>query len=109
MLVHTIFIGSEIMQKSNIKYIGFYDSDTYVDENRISFVAAKNKMDYIAQAIVALGNKVDIVSPFWTANKKGYYHKRTSTVAEGVTLTCGTTFGANNRLLRYLRILWSWI
>ncbi|MFP5114104.1 glycosyltransferase [Bacillaceae bacterium C204] len=97
------------MPNGNIKYIGFYDSDTYAEENRNSFLAATNKMDYICQAIVATDNKVEIISPSWTANKKGYYHKRTSTIGEGVTLTCGPTFGANGRLLRYIRILWSWI
>ncbi|MDQ0200737.1 glycosyltransferase [Neobacillus ginsengisoli] len=97
------------MTKGNIKYIGFYDSYTYAEENRNSFLAATNKMDYICQAIVASGNKVEIISPSWTANNKGYYHKRTSTIGEGVTLTCGPTFGAYRPLFRYLRILWSWI
>lgn len=35
------------MQTNKIKYIGFYDSDTYADEKRNSFLSATNKMDYI--------------------------------------------------------------
>ncbi|MBV7508972.1 glycosyltransferase [Bacillus sp. sid0103] len=97
------------MPNSTIKYIGFYDSDTYAEENRNSFLAATNKMDYICQAIVASGSNVEIISPSWTTNKKGFYQKRSSTIGDGVTLTCGPTFGANRRILRYLRILLSWI
>jgi hypothetical protein len=109
MLVHTNFTGSEVMPNSTIKYIGFYDSDTYAEENRNSFLAATNKMDYICQAIIGSGNKVEIISPSWTTNNKGFYRRRTSNIGKGVTLTCGPTFGAQRRLFRYLRILLSWI
>jgi hypothetical protein len=46
------------MSRSKIKYIGFYDSDIYANENRNSFLSAANKMDYICQAIVELSKKV---------------------------------------------------
>jgi hypothetical protein len=97
------------MRNNKVKYIGFYDSGLYSNENRNSFLAATSKMDYIAEAIVASGNSVDIISPSWTTNNKGYYPKRTTILSKGITLTCGSTFGANFRLFRYLRILWSWI
>lgn len=97
------------MHNIKIKYIGFYDSNIYIHENRNTFLPATNKMDYIAEAIVASGKEVEIVSLSWTANKKGYYPSRTTILSDGITLTCGSTFGANKRLLRYFRILWSWI
>ena len=95
--------------RNKIKYIGFYDSNVYAHENRNTFLAATNKMDYIAETIVRLGKKVEIVSLSWTANKEGYYPSRIAVLSDGVTLTCGSTFGANKRTLRYFRILWSWI
>ena len=59
-----------------IKYIGFYDTDDHINENRNTFLAATNKMDYIASAIVKAGYSVDIISPSWSGNAKGYYKRR---------------------------------
>jgi hypothetical protein len=85
-----------MLRENSVKYIGFYDSSAYIEENRNSFLSATNKMDYIADSIVRAGYKVQIISPSWTANNKGYYCGRTNYIANDVTLTCGPTFGANN-------------
>ena len=97
------------MQQKKVKYIGFYDTSEYENEKRNTFVAATNKMDYIAEAILKNGIQVDIISPSWTTNKKGFYSKRNTLLSEGISLICGSTFGANTRFLGYLRIIWSWI
>lgn len=97
------------MNESIVKYIGFYDTDLFANENRNSFLSATNKMDYIADSIVRSGKKVDIISPSWSRNEKGLYHGRKITLFDGITLTCGPTFGAKRKLFKFLRILNSWI
>ncbi|WP_053373002.1 hypothetical protein [Paenibacillus sp. FJAT-27812] len=89
----------------NLKYIGFYDDINNHEEKRNYFLAATNKMDYIMSALIRLGYEVNIISPSWTANNKGIYSKKERILKEGVTLTLGTTFGANNRVTKTLRIL----
>lgn len=96
-------------REKTIKYIGFYDSSTFAEEKRNYSLSATNKMDYIALAIVKAGYNVQIISPSWTKNKSGYYSKRTNNLGDGITLTVGFTFGANNILMRILRISWSWL
>ena len=97
------------MQQKKVKYVGFYDAGVYEEEKRNTFVAATNKMDYIAEAMVKNGIEVDIISPSWTSKKRGFYPKRNSLLSDGITLTCGSTFGASSWLMGYLRILWSWV
>lgn len=92
-----------------VKYIGFYDADSFSNENRNSFLSATNKMDYIADSIVRSGKEVGIISPSWSKNEKGLYYGRETILFDGITLTCGPTFGAKRRLLKFLRILNSWI
>lgn len=98
-----------MLKENTIRYIGFYDTKLYENENRCSFLAATNKMDYIAKSIVNSGKKVEIVSPSWTDNKQGYYPKRKVTLSNNVTLTCCPTFGSKIKLLRSMRILLSWV
>ncbi len=97
------------MQSNIIKYIGFYDTDDHINENRNTFLAATNKMDYIASAIVKAGYSVDIISPSWSGNAKGYYKRRMEQISPGVRLIIGSTFGAQSRIMRLFRILLSWI
>lgn len=47
-----------------MKYIGFYDFPE-TSTNRVSNLAATNKMNYIASAINKAGYKVEIISPSW--------------------------------------------
>ncbi|KAF0091900.1 MAG: Uncharacterized protein FD141_84 [Fusobacteria bacterium] len=94
---------------NEIKYIGFYDVDEYIHQNRNTFLAATNKMNYIALALVKSGYKVDIISPSWSGNKKGFYEGRKEFIAQSIRLIVGSTFGAQNRILRYFRIFWSWL
>ncbi|WP_346934836.1 glycosyltransferase [Clostridium sp.] len=97
------------MNTQTIKYVGFYDTKSYEYENRYSCLAATNKMDYIAKAIISSGRKVEIISPSWTDNKQGYYPKRKVNLSNNISLTCSLTFGSRIKLLRGMRVLWSWI
>jgi len=94
--------------KNTIKYIAFHDIKDYEEEHRNYGFAAINKMDYICSAIVRAGYNVEIVSPSWTGNKKGYYKKRKTQIKDCVFLTVGPSFGAKYRLTKLIRILFSW-
>lgn len=97
------------MQTNTIKYVGFYDSNSHIDEKRNTFLAATNKMNYIASVIVKSGYSIEIISPSWSSNLKGYYKHRKEQIATEARLIVGSTFGAQNYILRRVRILCSWI
>lgn len=92
-----------------IKYIGFYDSIKYKDESRNYVLAATNKMDYIASALVKAGYTVQLISPSWTSKNKGWISGRKSIISDNISLTVGPTFGAENWLMRKFRIIFSWL
>jgi hypothetical protein len=94
-----------------VKYIGFYDVDNYVSENRVKSIAAVNKMNYISSAIVKAGYKVEIISPSWSANSNGLFKPREIVLSKNILLKIGPTFGANNIFSRKLRVFlsWSWL
>jgi hypothetical protein len=95
------------MQK--IRYIGFYDVESYASERRVKSIAAVNKMNYIASAITNAGYRVEIVSPSWTANINGYYKNRQVDISEKITLNIGPTFGTNNFVTNKFKVILSWI
>lgn len=97
------------MNKLKVKYIGFYGSNLTVNENRNSFLAATNKMDYITNTIAKLGVEIEIISPSWTQNSKGVYSGKKIKMSNNIVYTCGPTFGAKSKITKYLRILFSWI
>ncbi|WP_339611171.1 hypothetical protein, partial [uncultured Planktosalinus sp.] len=92
-----------------IKYIGFYDIELFDNEKRVRSIAAVNKMNYIAGALVDSGYIVEIVSPSWSSTKTGYFRSRTCKVFENVVLKVGPTFGAENLILKRFRIFLSWL
>jgi len=66
-------------------------------------------MDYISSALVRAGYNVNIVSPSWTENMSGFYDGKTIDLNSHVTVTLGPTFGGRNKIVRGLRILYSWL
>ncbi len=92
-----------------VKYIGFYDVESYTLENRVRSIAAVNKMNYIASAMESAGYMVEIVSPSWSASNKGFYKAREIKISKNVRLKIGPTFGANNFITRKIRVFLSWI
>lgn len=97
------------MNDIKIKYVGFYDLNLYAQENRNSFLSATNKMDYIAEVFSQIGLDVEIVSPSWTKHNSGYYPGRKTQISDKIYHTCGPTFGAKSRILRYFKKFFSWI
>ena len=62
--------------KKEIKYIVFYDFEK-LKENRVSALATITKANYIMNKLCKY-NKVKIISPSWTNNKKFYKRKKIS-------------------------------
>lgn len=95
--------------KKEVKYIGFYDLPD-ARGSRVSTLAAVNKMDYIADAIIQAGHSVHLVSPSWASN-----NGRKTTIPKGGTISLAKnkkvtfcpTLSASNRLLNYLIIIYS--
>ena len=92
-----------------VKYIGFYDVESYILENRVRSIAAVNKMNYIASAMESAGYTIEIISPSWSSNKKGLYKGRNVKISENIILKIGPTFGANNFFTSKIRVFLSWI
>lgn len=92
-----------------VKYIGFYDIESYAFEKRVKSIAAVNKMNYIANAMKSAGYSVVIVSPSWSANIGGFYKKRNTNLSENISLKMGPTFGADNFFTKKFRVFLSWI
>lgn len=88
-----------------MKYIGFYDSDLNLNENRITHMSAKNKMDYISTSLNELDLEVDIISPSWTLNKKFYSEKKIK-IKEKTTLILGPTLPYIKGVTHIFSTLW---
>ena len=98
-----------VLKIKKVKYIGFYDIESYAFEKRVKSIAAVNKMNYVASAMESAGYNVEIVSPSWSANIGGFYKKRYIKLSENISLKLGPTFGANRFFTKKLRIFLSWI
>ena len=90
-----------------MKFVAFFDSDHNQKENRMYVLAATNKIRYICSAVNALGEPVEIISPSWTKNTKGFYRGKQYALNELIQVHLFSTFGAANRLTRGLKYFWS--
>jgi hypothetical protein len=94
--------------KNKIKYISFYDITENHIENRISVLAATNKIDYISSALNRLGYHVEIISPSWTNHQRGFYKSKKIAINNNIDLKLFSTFGAlKSRFFRIIKYLWS--
>ncbi len=87
----------------NIKYIAFYDVQNNDKENRLKHSASINKIDYICSALNRNGYSVDLISPSWSNNSRGYYWGATKEIKPGIKLITFSTFGGNGKLIRVLK------
>lgn len=85
-----------------MKYISYYDIEKYACENRKYTLSAKNKIDYIVEAINKTGKRVDMISVAGTQDKK-CYKGRKDELSFG-TLKCFPTISAANSVLRIFNI-----
>lgn len=90
-----------------IKYIGFYDSPNS-KSNRVSALAATNKMDYICDTLNRAGFKVHLVSPSWiidSSSKVKFHSKSVRKLNENKKLTLVASIGTSNKWTRNIKII----
>lgn len=91
-----------------IYYVGYYDKLRNGKAIRSYSLAAAKKMDYLVSVFRRLHRESVILSASFIKEKTGGFFKATNeSIAEGITLSLPSSWGANNKLLRILRILWS--
>ncbi|WP_422484801.1 hypothetical protein [Gudongella sp. DL1XJH-153] len=92
------------MNGKKVKYIAYYNDDKINPrENRNTFLAIKNKVDYICRALNRNGYEVEIVSPCWSNNDTGYYKGRISRINEGVLLRNFFTIGSKGKTMKKIK------
>lgn len=88
-----------------MKYIAFYDSLEYKNENRYVNAAARSVIEYMIDVFSTV-DKVDVISPSRTINPSGFYKGRCMKLSDKVTLRVPFTFGVKTRIGRYIAMLW---
>ena len=78
-----------------MKYVAFYDTEDYKEENRSVALCAANVVDYMISVISEYG-ELDIISPSRTRNKSGVFHGRKNKIRDSVTLVQPPSFGTSN-------------
>lgn len=92
-----------------IKYIGFYDLPTKSNE-RVSTLSGSNKMDYITEAVIKAGYKVNIVSPSWGVDSlidKSNLKSKHITINENKYVTLFPTLRTGKGFFKPFKILYS--
>ena len=89
-----------------MKYVAFYDSMDFADENRYVNAAARGVIEYMFHAFSTI-DRVEVISPSRTVNTKGVYKGRRINICDNVSLRLPFTFGVKTRLGRYLAMFWT--
>lgn len=89
-----------------MKYIAFCDIEKYKSENRSVAPSASNVVKYMAD-VLSEKDKVEIVSPSRTLNKKGFYKGRKDKMSEAIELIQPPSFGASNPVMKILAVLYT--
>ncbi len=98
-------------EKTEIKYIGFYDLPTECIK-RVADLSAINKMDYICDALINRGFQIHIVSPSWFhdgASDQPYSSKQTIVMNPSKRITFCPSWGTSKKLARIIKIIFSLI
>ncbi|VDN46214.1 conserved protein of unknown function [Petrocella atlantisensis] len=95
------------MAIKQIKYIAFYSNDFIGSQNRQMAISATNKIDYICSAFRRNNYEVELISPSWTNNQRGYYKGEVINAIEGVFLRIFASFGAKNKIQRICKYIFS--
>lgn len=94
------------MYEDRIKYVAFYCPLESNSENRLAVPSSVNKINYIISTLSRNDKKVEIVSPSWTLNVRGFYGKSKRTLTNDIDLTSFGTFGVTQRYLKtFSRVL----
>ena len=88
-----------------MKYVAFYDTNKYLNENRSVALCAANVTEYMID-IFSEDDELQIVCPARTRNRKGIYRSRKTAISDNTTLVMPFTFGAKTPVGRALAILY---
>ena len=88
-----------------IYYLGFYNDCSVTKQERVIWLSAISKMNYIIDALVRSGFEIEVVSLSPSASTKNAYCGGVYDLKPGVKLRLFPTHSRNNRLLRALNIL----
>lgn len=90
-----------------LKYVAFYNINYNQDENRITFLAINNKVNYICRTLIKNGYEVEIISPSWTNNNSGYFKGNLYKIQDGMEVRLFDTFGSKNNFTKKLKYVYS--
>ncbi|BCJ93399.1 hypothetical protein acsn021_09680 [Anaerocolumna cellulosilytica] len=90
-----------------IKYIAFYSDSKDTLQNRQAALAAVQKINYISDTLANSGYKVNIISPAWTDNKKGFYCGYSKRISNNIELTLFHTFSSGFKYIRMFKYIYS--
>ena len=95
------------MTNKHIKYIAFYSNDIIGSQNRQMAISATNKIDYICSALKKNNYEVDLISPSWTNNNRGFHKGEVIDTRDGITIRTFASFGAKYRIQRICKYIFS--
>lgn len=93
------------MNNKKIKYLGFYDVEGS-NSDRVSNIAAINKMNYISDALIEAGYQVQILSPSWMGEKTkvNFERKKVIKVNEDKSIMFCPSWKTKNKITRNIKI-----
>lgn len=90
-----------------LKYVAFYSNSIKGSQNRQMAISATNKIDYICSAVKKNNYDIELISPSWTNNTRGYYKGEVIETTDGTTIRTFASFGATNRIQRICKYIFS--
>ena len=103
-----IDLGGKYLNRKQIKYVGFYDL-LESKSDRVYNLAATNKMNYIARALVEVGYNVEFISPSWMGDKSdvSFEKKKTVKMGDHKKVTFCPSWKTSNKITRNIKILFT--
>ncbi|HHX67516.1 MAG TPA: glycosyltransferase family 4 protein [Gallicola sp.] len=98
------------MSKNKVKYIGFYDLPLN-NRNRVSNLAAINKMNYVIRSMNKIGYGVEIISPSWLKEESAVKYDKFKRIKFNSinTLVLFPSWKTKSHFMRNIKILFTLI
>jgi hypothetical protein len=88
-----------------IFYLAYYSLSK--NDNRYFSLSSKAKIDYISSKLISKGFTVEIVSPSWSTNKKGFLKGKYQEISKSLFLKQFNSFGSNSKIFNFLKYFYS--
>lgn len=89
----------------DLKYIGYFYKGEENLQNRIHHMSSVNKMLYVSETLVELGEPVEIISPSWTKSRENY-PGYVSSINDNIRMVLGPTIAFTPYLSQLFSLLW---